>query len=114
MNIAIASDGNKLEDQVSQSFESCKYLLIVELPDMRVNAIKNDDDSSGENLAKKIIELDCELIITGKINNVAFDILADACVTRYFGTGKTGVRAIELMENDSLRLIRNTEGSNLC
>ena len=114
MYIAIVTDGKNLENEVSKAFESCEYLLIVNMSDMSVNAVKNEDHSSVENLAKKIVDFDCEAIITGELNPAVFDILDGACITRYFGFGHSAVKALELMEKNSLNLIRNCEGIDEC
>ena len=114
MYIAVAAEGNKLTDKVSQSFDLCKYLLIVNMSDMSVNAIKNESHFSEEELSKKVIDFNCEAIITGNLNKTAFDILAEACITRYFGYGNSAGEALVLMEKNSLNLIRNLEGTNDC
>mgnify|MGYP001194431113 CR=1 FL=1 len=112
MYIAVAADGKKLENEVSKAFESCEYLLIVNMSDMSVNAVKNEDHSSVENLAKKVVDFDCEAIITGELNPTVFNILAGACITRYFGFGHSTLKALELMEKNLLKLIRNQEGTD--
>jgi len=115
MNIAVAADGKSLESQVSEKFELCSYMLIVNMNDLTVSVI-NKDELSGtsleENLAHKILEHNCEAVITGNINQVAFDILADAYVTRYFGAGHSVKDALELSEKRLLKLIKEECNSN--
>lgn len=117
MKIAVTADGKTLNNIVSQEFEKCLYLLIVNIDDLSIKVIKNDDlsaGSSGENLASEILKYDCEAVITGKIKPLVFDKLADACVTRYFGSGKSVQNAIELMNDRSLKLLRNYDGTEEC
>lgn len=114
MYIAVSAEGQLLTDEVSQCFDSCKYLLIVDMSDLSINAIKNEKNFTEECLAKKVIEFDCEAIITGNINPTAFDILAEACITRYYGCGNSAEKALVLMERNELKLIRNLEGTNGC
>jgi predicted Fe-Mo cluster-binding NifX family protein len=115
MFLAITMDGETLESNVSQRFEGCKYLLVVNTSDLSVIAIKNSDDFSAESLAQKIIEFNCEGIITGTIKNPeAFDILADACVTRFRGSEFSGMEALDLMKKRELKLIRNINGTDGC
>lgn len=114
MNIAVAADGQSLNSEVSEQFDSCKYLLIVNMNDLSVIAIKNEGDSSGEKLANEVVKHDCELIITGKLNPTAFDILTNACVTRYLGTGHSVEIALSLMEKQLLKYIKNHEGTDAC
>lgn len=114
MYIAITTNGKKLENEVSERFESCKYLLIVNMPDLSVNAIENKSDFSEGELARKVIEFDCEAIITGDIEPADFEILSDAAVTRYYGFGFSAENALDLMEKYSLELIRNPERTDSC
>ena len=114
MNIAVAADGQSLNSDVSEQFASCKYLLIVNMNDLNVIAIKNEGDSSGEKLANAVVKHDCEAIITGKLNPIVFDILADACVTRYLGVGHSVKNVLGLMEIDLLKYIKNYEGTDEC
>lgn len=121
MNIAVAADGESLESQVSEELERCLFLLIVNVDDFTVTVIKSEElsgTSLGDNLARKVLEFDCEAIITGTINPTAFDILADAQVTRYFGAGHSVKEALEMCENRLLNIIKDEcsshEHSNEC
>ncbi|HEY5556596.1 NifB/NifX family molybdenum-iron cluster-binding protein [Acetobacterium sp.] len=114
MVIAITSDGKTLETSVSQHFELCNYLLIVNTSGMSVKAIENETGFSGEVLAKKIIDFNCEGIITGKLNRGEFDILADAYITRYLGSDHSGAKALDLMKKRELALIRTFDGAQQC
>jgi predicted Fe-Mo cluster-binding NifX family protein len=113
MNIAVATEGKSLDSQVSEKFEKCVYLLVVNTNDLSITAI-NNDELSEENLANEILKHDCEALITGNIEETAFDILADACVTRFYGIGYSVEKALELMDNRSLKLIRNYDGTDNC
>ena len=109
MNIAVAADGESLESQVSEKFELCLYMLIVNMNDLTVTIIKTEElsgTSPEKNLARKVLEYNCEAVITGTINQTAFNILADAQVTRYFGAGHSVKDALELSENRLLSIIK--------
>ncbi|MDR3540893.1 MAG: NifB/NifX family molybdenum-iron cluster-binding protein [Desulfosporosinus sp.] len=115
MNIAVAADGKSLESQVSERFELCSYMLIVNMDDLTVNAINKDEllgTSLEENLAQKVLEYNCEAVITGNINLTAFNILTDAYVTRYYGAGHSVKDALELSEKQLLKLIKEECKSN--
>lgn len=89
MNIAVAADGKNLDSQVSEQFEQCLYLLIINLNDLSIIEIKNDEShtiSSIEDLANKVLKYDCEAIVTGTMNSVAFNIFSDAGVTKFLGS----------------------------
>lgn len=115
MFLAMTMDGKTLESNVSQRFEACNYLLVIDTADLSVNVIENSDDLSEESLAQKVIEFNCEGIITGALSHPeAFDILADACVTRFLGSGYAGIEALDLMKKRELPLIRNINGTDGC
>lgn len=117
MKIAVAADGKSLDSKVSEEFEECLYLLIVNMEDLSITAIKNDNlskSSSGEKLGNEVLKHDCEALITGEIKPLAFNILADACVTRFLGVGNSVQNAVELMKNRSLKLLRNYDGTEKC
>lgn len=114
MFIAVAADDQSMESLVSEEFTSCRYLLIVNMDNMKIKAIENTDDPLGEVMSHKITEYDCEAVITGKLASHAFDIIAGDCVTRYDGRGHTVKDALVLMEQRALKLIRNPEGIDDC
>jgi len=110
MNIAVAADGEILESQVSEEFSLCLYLLIVHMDDLTTTIIKTAEllgNSPEESLARKVLEYDCEALITGNINQTPFNIVADAQVTRYFGAGHSVKEALELSEKGLLKLIKD-------
>jgi predicted Fe-Mo cluster-binding NifX family protein len=117
MNIAIAVDGNSMASPVSEQFERCSNLLIVNAGTMKVTIIPNPEASdkvAGEHLGQAVLRYDCEAVITGLIQPAAFNILADAFVTRYLGTGYDAATALDRMHNRKLDLIRNINGSGGC
>lgn len=117
MNIAIAVDGDVIGSQVSEQFERCKNLLIVNATTMEVTVIPNDDvedNISGERLAQKVLDHDCEAVITGLIQSVAFELLAGAGVTRFLGTKYDGAMALVFMHANKLELIRDANGGDNC
>ncbi|MBC3803174.1 hypothetical protein GH808_01780 [Acetobacterium fimetarium] len=114
MYLAMTMDGKTLASNVSSQFETCSYLLVVDTKDLSVKAIENKSDLSEENLAQKVIACDCEGIITGAFNSAAFNVLADAYITRYAGAGYSGLEALELIKQRKLDLIKTLDGSDGC
>jgi predicted Fe-Mo cluster-binding NifX family protein len=114
MKIAVTADGDTLKDVVSDEFEKSKYVFIVEMDDLSYTHYANNQhiDPLGIEMAKKIIDCDCEGIITGSIEEKAFDELAIAQVTRYFGAKHSVEEVLELMEGRKLDLIRDYKGGN--
>jgi len=114
MKIAVAAEGNSLESVVAKDFTTCKALLIVTMPEMTIQAVENTAPENGESLAQKVVAFDCEALIIGALKEPEFEILADACVTRYIGDGHSVEKSLDLMERRCLRMIRNMEGTDDC
>ena len=124
MNIGITVDGGTgLDSMVSDKFETCKYLLIARIDDcapfgtihvMETTALDNPGGQEGIELAKELMTYDCEALITGELGPATFDMIADACITRYNGVGHSAMEALEYMEKRMLKLIRNLEGTDEC
>jgi predicted Fe-Mo cluster-binding NifX family protein len=112
MKIAIATNGNTLENLVAEEFEKSAFLLIVETDDLSYKVHPNEERIGGSGLAmaKKVIECDCEAAITGSIEQPAFDELAMAQVTRYLGANHRTKDALDLMEAYKLDIIRYYKG----
>jgi predicted Fe-Mo cluster-binding NifX family protein len=123
MKIGITVDDSGLEGTVSQKFADCKFLMIVTIEDHLVGesstirdakTIENKLGNPEFNLAQELIDHDCEAVITGELNPVEFDLIADACITRYHGAGYSACIALDQMEKRELCMIRNLEGTNGC
>lgn len=114
MHIAVTSEGNTIDSKISNQFEECQYLLVINTDDMKINAIKNESNTYKVNLAYEVVKHDCEAIITGAINPKSFEILADAYVTRYYGVGHSVIKAIDYMDKNKLYYIKLNEGYKQC
>ena len=114
MYIAVAADGKSLKNAVSDEFASCKYLLIVNMDNMKIEAIANSGDPYGISLAHEVVDHHCEAVITGKLTPEAFDIIADDDITRYDGRGHSVQEALSRMDRNALKLIKNVEGTDEC
>lgn len=117
MNIAIAVDGDNMKSIVSEQLEFCKNLLVVNVDTQELLVFANSEateEIAGERLAQKIIEHNCEAVITGLIKPTAFNIIADNCVTRFLGVGHTASTSLELMDSNNLDVIRAADGQTGC
>lgn len=111
MKIAVASNGNTLEHVIPEEFEKSTYLLIIETDDLRYEVHANDDiGGSGISMTQTLIASNCEALISGSIDQPAFDVLAIGQITRYWGTGLTAMEALQLMEKYKLDFIRDPKG----
>jgi predicted Fe-Mo cluster-binding NifX family protein len=115
MNIAITAAGSTLDSAVFHEFARAPWLLIVNVDDMACTPIAHSCAAgSDQELARVVLEHRCEAVITGKLNEKAFDLLADEGVTRYSAADMSVRAALEAMERRALGLIRNADGSDTC
>lgn len=110
MKIAFTTNESSIDAIVSKTFEGSNFLLVVETDDLSMKIYKKTDND-GIDYAKKIIEEDCEAVITGTIEESAFEPIAAACVSRMKGTGYTVKDALALMNTYKLEIIRDFNGS---
>ena len=115
MNIAITTSAPTLDSMVFPEFARTPFLLIVNVESMTCTPISHACQTrSDQDLARMILEHDCEALITGKLAGEAFRILADQHVTRYAAWDISAREALMAMEERELELIRNADGSSAC
>jgi predicted Fe-Mo cluster-binding NifX family protein len=115
MNIAVTTNGSTLDSKIFCEFAKTPYLLIVDVDTMTCTPIVHICASgSDEDLARLVLEHRCEAVITGKLSEEAFELLADDGVTRYIAADMSALAALEAMERLELELIRNPDGSTTC
>lgn len=115
MNIAISAAGPDLDSLVHEEFQSTPFLLIVNMEDMTYQSLDaRAGHAADTDLASIVLEHRCEALITGKLSEKAFRLLADDGVTRYIGHGLTVKDALAAMEQRELSFIRNAEGTDSC
>lgn len=112
MLIAVSADGKDLSGVVSEKFEESRYLLMIETDAMSCEAIEKKGDALA--LARIIVDRDCEAVITGSLTPEIFNVIADACVTRYKGGGLTVAEAVERMDKNALDYIRYSDEHGTC
>lgn len=111
MLIAASADGPDLTSAVSMNFETCRFLLLIETDTMNVEVFENNGP---DKMAETIVARDCEAVITGKFQIETFNILADACITRYSGYGFSVGEAMALMDGNTLGYIRYADENDTC
>lgn len=115
MNIAITTAGPSLESPVFADFTRTPCLLIVDVDTMSCTSVTPSPTPDVDcELARTVLAHRCEAVITGKLSEKAFDILADSGVTRFLASNMSAKEALEAMEQRALRLIRNPEGTDSC
>lgn len=115
MHIAVTTTGPTLDSPLCAAFAHTPYLLIIDVDTMTCTPIPHAmAPGSDEALARTILDHCCEAVITGTLRAGAFAILADAMVTRFRAGNLSAREALIAMENRSLDLIRNADGSTTC
>ena len=113
MKIGIVTDKNTEDAVVAESLEKGGYLIVVETETMAAQAMISNG-GSGENFPQALIDYGCEAVVTGTIQQKAFDIIAEAQITRYNGYGLDIGTAAESAHFDILPLIVAFEGGKSC
>lgn len=115
MNIAITTSDPTLASMVFSEFALTPFLLIVNVDSMACKPIAHTcRPGSDQDLARMVLEHNCEAVLTGKLSQEAFKILADQHVTRYAAANMSARKAMKSMEKRELELIRNADGSPTC
>ena len=95
---------------IAPSFKETGYVVVADAESPQVPAEFDAASLSGEELARRIAEEDCEAVITGPIGDKPFRILADRFqITRYFGAGLSAKEALDLMNRGRLPLITDPD-----
>jgi predicted Fe-Mo cluster-binding NifX family protein len=111
MLIAVSAGGRESLSAVKK-FETCRWLLFIETDTMSIDALRND--AGPDALAEAAVARDCEAVITASFTPEIFNIIADACITRYNGTGLTVKEAIDRMDGNTLEYIRYADKDDTC
>lgn len=115
MNIALTAHSSDPDSALFYEFAQAPWLLIINIETMECTPIAHTVAAdSDQELARTILRYNCEAVITGSLDEKAFDILADEGVTRYTASGMNCRQAIDSMQNRALQFIRNPEGSDSC
>ncbi len=98
MNIALTTADSSLDSSIFCEFSQTPYLLIVDVDTMACTSIAHTcTPGSDQDLARTVLEHQCEAVITGKLSEAAFDLLADEGVTRYLAANMSARMALEAM-----------------
>ncbi|HKK54545.1 MAG TPA: NifB/NifX family molybdenum-iron cluster-binding protein [Patescibacteria group bacterium] len=94
MKVAISSNGDNIENVVSDVFGRCQYFIVVEIKNGKteeIEVIKNEsldqNSAAGVSTAQLIVEKDVNAVITGNIGPKALDVLKQFDIEIYSGKG---------------------------
>ena len=113
MLIAVMSDRPDLNGHVPDRFETSPALLFIETEGGRL--VQAFTGEIAADYVKRIVESGCEAVVCScRIGKECFDPIADACVTRYDGSGLNVLSAARGGAYGTLPLIPEYEGGPGC
>lgn len=117
MKIAVTSDGNTLDDEVTPRFGRCKYFVIVDSEDYSFNVIDNVQNlnasqGAGIQAGQTVINNGADAVLTGNCGPKAFRILSTAGMKICHGVSGTVREAVDAYKAGKLALAddANVEG----
>lgn len=106
LKVALLTDGPGEQARVSPEFAAGTYLVVADADTGKILSTLPCGQMCQEEIARRIVEEDCEAVITGPIPRKPFEIIADeGCATSYNGVGAAVPEAIEKMNSYALPLI---------
>ena len=115
MLIAVAALEKGADTLVPETYEESRRLCIVETDDGSVIAAYDDPGEGGLFFAQKTAAHACEAIASGRfLTAPAFDLLADACITRYYAAGLPVLEAAAAADRGVLPILTDYEGGRGC
>ena len=88
MKIAVTCENMEINGLVPNTFKDSEFLMIIDADKNQIFKIYGKQDPENMVFAQKVLEHDCEAIICGPMEKEPFELLADAGVTRYNGSGR--------------------------
>ena len=97
MKIAVTCENMEINGLVPNTFKDSEFLRIIDADKNQIFKIYGKQDPENMVFAQKVLEHDCEAIICGPMEKEPFELLADAGVTRYNGSGRKVQKAYDYM-----------------
>ena len=115
LKVALITDDAGLDSRISSSFAAGNDLLIVDAESGALLEVIPRGTQSDIQLAQRIVQADCEALISGPIAQAPFVIVADeGCCTRYDGSRLPALLAVDKMNDYALPLITDFIGGTGC
>ena len=106
---------DKKDGVIASRFQDTGYICVIDAENYQLLKEFPRGGMSDEELARWVLEEDCEAIITGLMEQVPFEIVPEeGMITRYNGAGRTALEAIEQMNSYRLKIIPDFEGGTGC
>ena len=116
MRIAISCSGQTVDDLLDPRFGRAEFFLIVDLDSHAVRVAQNPASSYGGGAgiaaAQAIVKERVKALITGQLGPNALNVLSDAGIELYQGTGGSAASNIEAFRQNRLPRISQSGPSN--
>nr|SIP63275.1 hypothetical protein [uncultured bacterium] len=101
--------------KIAARFEQTRHVLLVDAENEEILGEVNAEGWSEEELARWVLQEDCEAILTGPMQKRPFEIVAEeGLITRYDARGLEPLEAIRRMNAYRLPIIPDYEGGTGC
>lgn len=110
MKIAVTCENQEIRGLVPSTFKKSPFLMIIDADRNEIVKIYGKQDEENMVFARKVLEHDCEALICGALEKEPFELLANAGVTRYDGSGHKVQKAYDYMHRYQLKWISDYIG----
>ena len=106
---------DKKDGVIAARFQDTGYICVLDAENEQLLKEFPRGEMTDIELARWVLEEDCEAIITGPMEQVPFEIVAEeGMITRYNGAGMTALDAVRRMNAYRLELIPDFIGGTGC
>ena len=114
MRISIVTNGRGNGSVVCERYEEGKFLLVYESDTNIIEKVFAANPADPLHFAKKTVDLGCEAIVTGIMQEPEFERVASEGITRYNGSGLNALIALRAAVDNTLPLFTDYEGGTGC
>ena len=114
MRISVITNGRSNGSVVCERYEEGKFLLIYETDNNTILKVYPAYEKDPLFFAKKTVAHDCEAIVCGIMQKPEFEMIAEAGITRYNGSGLGALIALRAAVANELPLFTDFEGGTGC
>lgn len=106
---------DKKDGVIAEFFSETGYVVLIDAENDSVLSGFERGEMSQVDLARWVLEEDCEAIITGPLEEAPFEIIAEeGMITRYNGVGLEAMESVRMMNAYKLKLIPDFIGGTGC
>ena len=112
MKLAVTSQGLEMTSPVDPRFGRARYFLLIDTDSSEIRAVDNTVNLNGAQGAgiqtgRKVIDLNVEAVITGRVGPKAFDTLLAGSVSVFTGAEGTVADAIRQFKAGELNIAQS-------